>query len=102
MAMRAPTIMPAPKVEVDRLMAPTANVLEIRGLVKDFPSVRAVNEVSFDVKRNTVHSLIGSAPNPPYTLRWRDVPAGTYQLIAVATNGLGIQTISRAVTVTVK
>ncbi len=37
----------------------TDNVLEIRELVKDFPSVRAVNEVSFDIKRNTVHCLVG-------------------------------------------
>jgi ribose transport system ATP-binding protein len=37
----------------------TDNVLEIRGLVKDFPSVRAVNNVSFDIKRNTVHCLVG-------------------------------------------
>ncbi len=35
------------------------NVLEIRNLVKDFPSVRAVNNVSFDIKRNTVHCLVG-------------------------------------------
>jgi len=36
-----------------------ANVLEIRNLVKDFPGVRAVNGVSFDIKRNTVHCLVG-------------------------------------------
>ncbi len=35
------------------------NVMEIRDLVKDFPSVRAVNNVSFDIKRNTVHCLVG-------------------------------------------
>jgi ribose transport system ATP-binding protein len=40
-------------------MAVTDNVLEIRDLVKDFPSVRAVNNVSFDIKRNTVHCLVG-------------------------------------------
>ncbi len=40
-------------------MKPTENVLEIRELVKDFPSVRAVNNVSFDIKRNTVHCLVG-------------------------------------------
>jgi ribose transport system ATP-binding protein len=27
--------------------------------VKDFPGVRAVNNVSFDIKRNTVHCLVG-------------------------------------------
>ena len=40
-------------------MKPTDNVLEIRDLVKDFPGVRAVNNVSFDIKRNTVHCLVG-------------------------------------------
>lgn len=35
------------------------NVLEIRNLVKDYPGVRAVNDVSFDIKRNTVHCLVG-------------------------------------------
>jgi ribose transport system ATP-binding protein len=37
----------------------TENVLEIRDLIKDFPGVRAVNDVSFDIKRNTVHCLVG-------------------------------------------
>ncbi len=37
----------------------TGNVLEIRELRKDFPSVRAVNNVSFDIKRNTIHCLVG-------------------------------------------
>jgi ribose transport system ATP-binding protein len=40
-------------------MQPTENVLEIRELVKDFPGVRAVDNVSFDIKRNTVHCLVG-------------------------------------------
>lgn len=40
-------------------MKTTENVLEIRDLVKDFPGVRAVNSVSFDIKRNTVHCLVG-------------------------------------------
>jgi ribose transport system ATP-binding protein len=35
------------------------NVLEITNLVKDFPGVRAVNDVSFNIKRNTVHCLVG-------------------------------------------
>lgn len=35
------------------------NVLEIRDLVKDFPGVRAVNNISFEIKRNTVHCLVG-------------------------------------------
>jgi ribose transport system ATP-binding protein len=35
------------------------NILEIRNLVKVFPGVRAVDDVSFDIKRNTVHCLVG-------------------------------------------
>src|SRR5512139_1344908 len=42
-----------------RSMIPTENVLEIRDLVKDFPGVRAVNNVSFNIKRNTIHCLVG-------------------------------------------
>jgi ribose transport system ATP-binding protein len=34
-------------------------VLEIRNLAKDFPGVRAVDDVSFDIQRNTVHCLVG-------------------------------------------
>jgi ribose transport system ATP-binding protein len=43
----------------ERANTPNGNVLEIRNLVKDFPGVRAVNDVSFDIKRNTVHCLVG-------------------------------------------
>jgi ribose transport system ATP-binding protein len=35
------------------------NVLEIRNLTKDFPGLRALDDVSFCVKRNTVHCLVG-------------------------------------------
>ena len=35
------------------------HVLEIQNLTKDFPGVRAVNDVSFDIRRNTVHCLVG-------------------------------------------
>ena len=35
------------------------NVLEIRNLIKDYPGVRAINDVSFDIRRNTVHCLVG-------------------------------------------
>ncbi len=33
--------------------------LEIKNLVKDFPGVRAVNDVSFNIVKNTVHCLVG-------------------------------------------
>lgn len=35
------------------------NVLEIRNLTKVFPGMKAIDGVSFNVKRNTVHCLIG-------------------------------------------
>lgn len=35
------------------------NVLEINHLTKDFPGVRALDDVSFSIKRNTVHCLVG-------------------------------------------
>ena len=35
------------------------NVLEIRNLDKDYPGVKAVNNVSFDIKRNSIHCLVG-------------------------------------------
>lgn len=34
-------------------------VLEIKNLTKDFPGVRAVDDVSFNIKKNTVHCLVG-------------------------------------------
>jgi ribose transport system ATP-binding protein len=33
--------------------------LEIKGLVKDFPGVRAVSDVSFNIEKNTIHCLVG-------------------------------------------
>ena len=39
-------------------MASTENVLEIRDLVKDFPGVRAVDNVSFDIKRGETLGLV--------------------------------------------
>lgn len=35
------------------------NVLEIRNLTKVFPGVRAIDDVSFNIERNTVHCLVG-------------------------------------------
>jgi ABC-type sugar transport system ATPase subunit len=35
------------------------NIIEIRNVGKEFPGVRALKEVSFDIKRNTVHCIVG-------------------------------------------
>ena len=35
------------------------NILELRGITKDFPGVRAVNQVDFDLKHGEVHAVVG-------------------------------------------
>jgi ABC-type sugar transport system ATPase subunit len=35
------------------------HILELRGMTKDFPGVRAVNEIDFDLKRGEVHAMVG-------------------------------------------
>ena len=37
----------------------SAVLLEIENLTKDFPGVRAVDDVSFNINKNTVHCLVG-------------------------------------------
>lgn len=49
-------------------MDSTENVLEIRNLVKEFPGVRANDDISFDIKRNTVHCLVGENGSGKSTL----------------------------------
>ncbi len=34
-------------------------VLQVEGLTKDFPGVRAVDDVSFSIERSTIHCLVG-------------------------------------------
>jgi ribose transport system ATP-binding protein len=36
-----------------------AHALSVEGLTRDFPGVRAVDDVSFAIERNTVHCLVG-------------------------------------------
>ncbi len=40
-------------------VATSAPLLEARGLTKDFPGVRALDDVSFDVRPGEVHALVG-------------------------------------------
>lgn len=35
------------------------NILELRGITKDFPGVRAVNQVNFELKPGEVHAVVG-------------------------------------------
>jgi regulation of enolase protein 1 (concanavalin A-like superfamily) len=44
---------------------------------------------------------IGSLTAPPFTMTWAAVPAGTYSLTAVASDGVGLSTTSDPVTITV-
>lgn len=38
---------------------PAASVLSARSIVKDFPGVRALNGVSFDIRAGEIHALVG-------------------------------------------
>jgi ABC-type sugar transport system ATPase subunit len=40
-------------------MSDVQNILELRGITKDFPGVRAVNLVDFDLRPGEVHALVG-------------------------------------------
>ena len=35
------------------------HILELRGITKDFPGVRAVNKVDLDLRRGEVHAIVG-------------------------------------------
>ncbi len=41
-------------------------ILEMRGITKEFPGVKALDNVSFTVKRGSIHALVGEngAGNP--------------------------------------
>ena len=41
-------------------MQETDNILEMRGITKAFPGVKALDNVNFSVKRGEVHCLIGA------------------------------------------
>ena len=35
------------------------NILEMRGITKEFPGVKALDNVNFAVKRGSIHALVG-------------------------------------------
>ncbi|MDD3998067.1 MAG: sugar ABC transporter ATP-binding protein, partial [Sphaerochaetaceae bacterium] len=35
------------------------NILEMKSIIKDFPGVRALDNVSFTVQPNHIHALVG-------------------------------------------
>jgi ABC-type sugar transport system ATPase subunit len=40
-------------------MPPVENILGLRGITKDFPGVRAVNQVDFELEQGEVHAVVG-------------------------------------------
>src|ERR1700745_3564830 len=40
-------------------MPPVENILRLRGITKDFPGVRAVNQVDFELEQGEVHAVVG-------------------------------------------
>ena len=58
------------------------NILEMRHITKEFPGVKALDDVNFQVKQGTIHSLCGENGAGKSTLMkvlsgvW---PHGTYQ-----------------------
>lgn len=51
------SIAPHPIVETEANMS--ANILEMRHITKEFPGVRALDNVNFEVKRGDIHFLVG-------------------------------------------
>jgi ribose transport system ATP-binding protein len=54
---RAP--LPFPAIQLKEGSPMSENILEIRNLGKQFPGVTALDDVSLDIKKNTVHCLVG-------------------------------------------
>ena len=60
----------------------TDNILEMRGIIKQFPATRALDNVNFAVKRGSIHALVGENGAGKSTLMkvlsglW---PYGTYE-----------------------
>jgi RHS repeat-associated protein len=60
-----------------------------------------IAKVEFYANDGNTNTLVGTATAAPYSATWSNIPAGSYTLTATATDNLGTQTTSTAVTVTV-
>ena len=47
----------------------TENILEMRGITKEFPGVKALDNVNFAVKKGSIHALVGENGAGKSTLR---------------------------------
>lgn len=54
----------------------------------------AISKVEF----TSVGKIIGEATSYPYSVSWRNLTAGTYQVLAIATDNNGARTVSKSVT----
>ena len=41
-------------------MTECENILEVRGITKTFPGVKALDDVSFQIRRGEIHALLGA------------------------------------------
>ena len=71
-----------------------AAILKIRGITKTYPGVRALQDVSFEVERGSIHAIMGENGAGKSTLM--QIIAGAQRPTAGASTLTGVKFISRA------
>jgi RHS repeat-associated protein len=92
----APTISITNPASGAEFYSPGTNIL-ISALAHDLDGDGTITNVQFFVGTNR----LGAVANPPFNFTWTNVPAGTYSLVARATDNKGASANSTAVTITV-